>query len=105
AGFAIKLSTSWPAASGALLITLITPAGNPASRITAPSRYCVPGQSSDDLRTTVFPQANGSAIARAPKITGAFHGAMPRTTPTGSRTQNAKHPGLLGRINSPAHWG
>ena len=35
------------------------------------------------LSTTVLPQASGVAIARTPRMTGAFHGAMPSTTPAG----------------------
>ena len=41
------------------------------------------GQISDALRTTVLPQASGNAIARTPRMTGAFQGAMLSTTPAG----------------------
>ena len=44
------------------------------------------------------------AIARTPKISGAFHGAMPKTTPTGCRIDNARSPGLSDGITSPVIW-
>ena len=34
---------------------------------------------------TVLPQASGMATARVPRMTGAFHGAMPSTTPAAWR--------------------
>ena len=39
------------------------------------------GESSAPLRITVLPQASGVARARVARISGAFHGAMPSTTP------------------------
>jgi hypothetical protein len=50
---------------------------------------------------TVLPNASGVAIARVPRITGAFHGAMPATTPTGWRTPSASSPGTSDGITSP----
>ena len=50
----------------------------------------------------MLPQASGIAIARTPRITGAFHGAMPSTTPTGWRIAIAKLFGLSDGITSPA---
>ena len=44
------------------------------------------------------------AMARTPRITGAFHGAMPTTTPTGWRIAMARQPGLSEGITSPAIW-
>ena len=41
------------------------------------------GDSSDGFSTTVFPKASGVAIDRSDRISGAFHGARPATTPTG----------------------
>ena len=35
------------------------------------------GHISEAFSTTVLPQASGIATARMPRITGAFHGAMP----------------------------
>jgi len=48
-------------------------------------RRCTAGHSSEAFITTVLPQASGMAMARTPRITGAFHGAMPTHTPTGWR--------------------
>ncbi len=42
------------------------------------------------------------AIARTPRITGAFQGAMPSTTPTGWRNASARLLGLSVGITSPA---
>ena len=59
------------------------------------------GHSSLPLSTTVLPQASGTAIARTPRITGAFHGAMPSTTPAGWRSAIAMLPGTSDGITSP----
>ena len=40
-------------------------------------------------------------MARTPRITGAFHGAMPSTTPAGWRTAIATEPGTFDGITSP----
>ena len=45
----------------------------------------------------MLPQASGVAMARTPRMTGAFHGAMPSTTPAGWRTPIASEPGHVGR--------
>ena len=104
AGCAISAATTFAASAGALEITLTTPFGKPASFMIWPIRRWVAGQTSDDLRTTVLPQARGVAIARTPRITGAFHGAMPRTTPAGCRTASEITPGLSAGMISPAIW-
>ena len=101
AGWAISAETTSAASAGALVTTLTTPAGRPASCRAAPINWCVRGQSSDALSTTVLPQASGMATARTPRITGAFHGAMPRHTPAGLRTAMARQPGLSDGIPSP----
>ncbi len=41
------------------------------------------------------------AIARVPRITGAFQGAIPTTTPAGARTPKAVIPGMSEGITSP----
>jgi len=41
----------------------------------------------------VFPSASGAAIARAERISAAFHGAIAPTTPTGLRIPIANVPG------------
>jgi hypothetical protein len=53
------------------------------------------------LEITALPQASGTAMARTPRMIGAFHGAMPRITPTGSRRAMARQPGLSDGITSP----
>jgi hypothetical protein len=65
---------------------------------------CVRGQISDALNTTVLPQASGMTSARTPRMIGAFHGAMPRITPAGSRMAMARQPGLSDGITSPPIW-
>ena len=52
----------------------------------------------------MLPQASGTAIARTPRITGAFHGAMPSTTPAACRTPIARLPGTSDGITSPLIW-
>ena len=59
------------------------------------------GQLSDAFRITLLPQASGTAIARTPRMIGAFHGAMPRMTPTGSLSAIARQPGLSDGMTSP----
>ena len=100
-GSAISASTVAAAPSRDVVSTLIAPAGSPASSSTSPMMRCVCGHSSDALRTTVLPQASGIATARTPRIIGAFHGAMPSTTPTGWRTAIAMLPGMSEGITSP----
>ena len=43
-------------------------------------------------------------MARTPRMIGAFHGAMPRMTPTGSRSAMAMQPGLSDGMTSPPIW-
>jgi hypothetical protein len=64
----------------------------------------VRGHSSEAFSTTVLPQASGVAMARTPRITGAFQGAIPTTTPAAWRTAMATHPGLSDGMTSPAIW-
>ena len=59
------------------------------------------GDSSDAFSTTVLPKASGVATARVERITGAFHGAIPTTTPTGARTAIASLPGMSEGMTSP----
>src|SRR4029450_779242 len=94
--------TTSEASSGALLTRLTTSLGKPASANAATMSAWVLGQRSEALRITVLPQARGVAIARQPRITGAFHGAIPSTTPTGSLSASDSRPGLSEGIISPA---
>ncbi len=77
------------------------PPPSPASTNASTIRACVRGQCSEALSTTVLPQASGMAIARTPRMIGAFHGAMPSTTPAGSRSAMAMQPGLSDGMTSP----
>jgi hypothetical protein len=104
AGWAIIASTTVAESAGALVITLTAPAGNPASTKAWPISRWVCGDTSEAFRITVLPQASGMAMARTPRMTGAFHGAMPSTTPAGWRTAMATQPGLSEGITSPVIW-
>ena len=66
--------------------TLTTPAGNPASMISSPSRSAVSGVCSAGLNTTVFPAASAGPSFQAAISSGKFHGTICPTTPTGSRS-------------------
>ena len=85
-------------------MTLTTPSPNPASFKICPIKRCVAGQASDAFNTTVLPQASGIAKARVGKITGAFHGAIPTTTPHGTRIPIARLPGTSEGIRLPSIW-
>ena len=102
AGWATMASTTAPASAGALVTKFTTPGGKPASCSASMMRPCVAGHSSDPFRITVLPQASGVAMARTPRMTGAFHGAMPSTTPAAWRTPMARLPGTSDGITSPA---
>lgn len=67
-------------------------------------RPCVAGHSSEPLSTTVLPQASGVAMARTARMTGAFQGAMPSTTPAGWRTAMARLPGTSEGMIWPLIW-
>ena len=79
----------------------MTPFGMPASCNTLPISIWVAGQVSDAFITTVLPQAKAIATERTPRITGAFHGAMPTQTPAGWRIAIEKQPGLSDGMTSP----
>ena len=49
----------------------------------------------------MLPYASGVAMARVPRITGAFQGAIPTTTPAGSRRAIAVAPGMSEGITWP----
>jgi hypothetical protein len=61
-----------------------TPGGKPASSTSSPSRNAVSGASSEGLTTTVQPVANIGPIFQIVEVSGAFHGVIAPTTPTGS---------------------
>ena len=84
-----RAPTSAGASAGALVTTL-THARRQARLLEHFDDQAVrAGQVSEALSTTVLPQASGIATARTPRITGAFQGAMPTTTPAGWRNENA----------------
>src|SRR6266851_3211775 len=100
-GWAIRDSVTAAASSRAHDTMFKTPGGNPASSKISPSKYCACGAVSEALRTTALPQTNGTAIDRTARITGAFHGAIARITPTGWRTAIERQPGTSEGIVSP----
>ena len=102
AGWSISAPTTSPASSGALVTRLTVPGGMPASSSASTISAWVRGQVSEAFSTTVLPQASGVAMARVARITGAFQGAMPSTTPAGSRMAMDRQPGLSDGITSPA---
>ena len=53
----------------------------------------------------MFPQATAMATARDPSMTGAFHGAMPKQTPSDLRCDIAKVPVLFEGMTSPVICG
>ena len=81
---------------------LIAPAGQPGvvQRARRRRRACA-GSARSAFSTTVLPNASGVATARVERITGAFQGAMPTTTPAGWRTANESAPGTSEGITSP----
>jgi hypothetical protein len=96
---AINSSTTSAASLGSFVTRLIAPAGTPASVSASTTAACVRGHCSDAFNTTVLPYASGAATARTPRITGAFQGAIPTTTPTGWRTAFARLPGMCEGIS------
>jgi hypothetical protein len=101
AGWAISDATTLAASDGALEIRLTTTFGKPAWFMVSTMRWCVAGQTSEERRITVLPQASGAAIALTPRISGAFHGAIPSTTPAGWRTASDTTLGLSAGMISP----
>ena len=101
AGWAISSSTTSDASSGSWVMRLTTPGGRPASSSARAISACVRGQTWDAFSTTVLPKASGAATARVPRMTGAFQGAIPTTTPAGWRTPIASRPGTSEGITSP----
>src|SRR3990172_6136968 len=85
-----------PAEPPGPVTTFTTPAGNPASRASSPSRRAVIGERLAGFRMQVLPAARaGPSFHDAMRI-GKFQGTMSPTTPIGSRTGGGR-PGLEGR--------
>jgi hypothetical protein len=66
--------------------TLTAPSGTPASASASANTKPLSGASGGGLSTTVQPAASAGAVFQAARVTGAFHGTMAATTPTGSWT-------------------
>ena len=86
------LSTSGCCASAAPAVgpnpgtTLNTPSGSPASAAMRASSIAVIGVCSAGFSTTVLPHASAGAVFHVAMMNGPFHGVMPPTTPSGSRS-------------------
>ena len=74
-----------PVTSPAFVVetTLRTPAGRPASIMTAANSWEVSGVSLAGLSTMVQPAATAGAILRVAIASGKFHGVISRQGPTG----------------------
>ena len=71
------------AAEVLVVITLITPAGRPASSSVLTRSNVVSGVSSAGLTTMVQPAAIAGPILRVAIASGKFHGVMAKAGPTG----------------------
>ncbi len=80
--------------------TLRTPAGSPASSITAASASIVSGVSSAGFTTIVQPAATAGPILRVPIASGKFHGVMNRHGP--DRLADREQPRAAGGRLHPA---
>jgi hypothetical protein len=76
-------ATRWAPASRSPGTTLTTPAGTPAAASASAKTKFDSGASGAGLSTTVHPAASAGAVFQAASVTGAFHGTMAATTPTG----------------------
>ncbi len=74
-------STTGPGSE--VVTTLTTPAGSPASSMSAATASAVSGVSAAGFSTTVHPAASAGAILRVAIAAGKFHGVTSTLTPTG----------------------
>ena len=74
-----------PAPAPGPVMTCTTPSGRPASWRISTKRMIASGAYSLGLTITELPSAIAAAIFIEPSTSGAFHGAISRLTPTGSR--------------------
>ena len=84
--FRTRGSSSIAATTGAglaVVTTLTTPSGTPASRSSAASASAVSGVSLAGLSTTVQPAARAGPILRVAIAAGKFHGVTSSDTPIG----------------------
>jgi hypothetical protein len=85
-GSAISVETTSAAVLRSSVTRFSTPAGRPASvNTSARNSPHEIGASSLGFITTVFPTASGIAMARMPRMNGAFHGEIAARTPSGTR--------------------
>src|SRR4029077_15018254 len=76
--------------------TLKTPSGIPASAAIRASSIAVIGVGSAGLSTTGVPPRAPGAVFQVAMMNGPFHGVMPPTTPSGSRSVDPREsPGRL----------
>ncbi len=80
------LISASPVGSPGPVTMLSTPSGRPASCISAARRSTANVAYSEGLATIVQPAARAGAAFCANSSSGAFHGMMAPTTPTGSRS-------------------
>ena len=90
--------------------TLTTPGGTPASSSASASTKLLSGASGGGFSTTVQPAANAGAVFHDDSVTGAFHGTMAATTPTGSLVTTPTRSAVTTRRSNSnvrirsAHW-
>ncbi len=73
-------------------MTFSTPPGRPTSSAISAIRYPAPGASGDTFTITVQPASSAGATLMRMSGSGAFHGMIAPTTPTGSRTSRPNPP-------------
>jgi len=90
-------------ASRSAMTTLSTPGGRPTASAHSARTYVDAGASGAALSTVVHPASNAGASLWLDRPSGAFHGTIAPTTPTGSRTIMLNPaPGVVGACSSQA---
>ncbi|MDE2658760.1 MAG: hypothetical protein OXI45_00935 [Acidobacteriota bacterium] len=82
-------------------VTWTTPAGNPASSISAATRCMVSGVFSEGFMTTVLPQASAYGRNQNGIMAGKLKGAITATTPTGWRIMSSSMPRAMSSSTRP----
>ncbi len=92
----------WLRPAESVVVTMFrTPAGSPASSITAASASIVNGVCAAGLITIVHPAATAGPILRVPIASGKFHGVTNRHGPTGFFTVSSRLPPAGACIHRP----
>ena len=78
--------------SRSAVMTFSTPPGRPTSSAISAIRYPAPGASGETFTITVHPASSAGATLIRMSGSGAFHGMIAPTTPTGSRTRRPNPP-------------